>query len=172
MEIAKAAKRAVVLGCVIIRFKCLSDDLAVGFLQQNFDAAFGFFELLLTFAGKLDAFFEEFHGLVEGQVGAFEALHDFLEAGEGFLEIAFLGGLGGGRGSFVRYGTHSSSMRGDRALKTLGAVALGPDGFYRDGIVAAMAQWRLRNLENLSPARRASQLNTGLRFSPFSRASC
>ena len=38
----------------------LGGQLAVGLFEQNFDFAFGFFELLLAFARKLDAFFESF----------------------------------------------------------------------------------------------------------------
>src|SRR5262249_33981024 len=39
----------------------LGRQLAIGFLQQNFDAALGFLKLFLALAGKLHAFFEELH---------------------------------------------------------------------------------------------------------------
>src|SRR4029077_19615069 len=63
-------------------------NLAVGLLQENLDAALGFFKLLLAFAGELHAFFEKLHGLVERKLGVFEALHHLFEARERALEIA------------------------------------------------------------------------------------
>ena len=59
-----------------------SSELSVRFLEEDFYAAFGFFELLLAFAGKGDAFFEQFHSLVERELRAFEAPHNFLETNE------------------------------------------------------------------------------------------
>ena len=76
-------KVAARLGRFIFGFKRLRRDLTVRLLQQNFHAAFGFFKLFLAFARKLHALFEKFHGLVERQVGALEALDDFLEGGRG-----------------------------------------------------------------------------------------
>jgi len=76
------------------RIERLGGELAVGFFQKNFDAAFGFFELLLAFTGERHAFFEELHGIVERELGAFETADDFLEAGEGALKIRLLGRLG------------------------------------------------------------------------------
>jgi hypothetical protein len=75
-------------------FEGLGDEFAIGFLEQNFNAAFGFLELFLAFAGELNAFFEEFHGIVESELGALEAADDFLEASEGLLEVGFPGRLG------------------------------------------------------------------------------
>src|ERR1700678_1483518 len=97
-------------GLVVIRLKGFRDNFPIRFLQQDFDPTFRFFELLLAFARKLDAFFEELHGFVEREVGAFEALDHFFQARERFFEVAFPGRLGGGRGRFVWYRTHSASM--------------------------------------------------------------
>src|SRR5580658_4425970 len=72
----------------------LGGKFAVGFFQQDFDAAFGFFKLLLAFAGKGDAFFEELHGVVKRKLGAFEAADDFLETSEGALKIGLFWRLG------------------------------------------------------------------------------
>jgi hypothetical protein len=68
----------------------LGGEFAVGFFQEDFDAAFGLFELLLAFAGKSDAFFEELHGIVERKLWAFEAADDLFEASEGTLEVGLL----------------------------------------------------------------------------------
>jgi hypothetical protein len=72
----------------------LGGEFAVGFFQQDFDAAFGFFELLLAFAGEGHAFFEELHGVVERELGAFEATDDLFETSEGSLKIGLLGRIG------------------------------------------------------------------------------
>jgi hypothetical protein len=72
----------------------LGGEFAVGFFKENFDAAFGLFQLLLAFAGEGHAFFEEFHGVVERKLGAFEAADDLFEACEGALKIGLLGRLG------------------------------------------------------------------------------
>jgi hypothetical protein len=86
------------LGFRIERF---GGEFAVGFFEEDFYAAFGFFELLLAFAGELHAFFEEFHGVVERKLRAFEAAHDLFQAEQGFLEIGLLGRLGFFDGSGV-----------------------------------------------------------------------
>jgi len=70
------------------------DDFAVGFAEKDFNFAFGFLELLLAFAGKSDAFFEEFHGVVERELRTFEFADDFLEAREAALEVGLFGGIG------------------------------------------------------------------------------
>src|SRR4029077_5163726 len=57
------------------------EELSVGFLQQNLDAAFRLFELLLALAGKLNTFLEQFHGVVQSELRAFQASHDFFEPG-------------------------------------------------------------------------------------------
>jgi hypothetical protein len=63
------------LGFGIERF---GGEFAVGFCKEDFYAAFGFFELLLAFAGEGYAFFEEFHGVVERELRAFEAADDLF----------------------------------------------------------------------------------------------
>jgi hypothetical protein len=68
----------------------LGGELAIGLLEQNFHAAFSLFELLLAFAGKGHAFFEELHGIIERELGAFEAADDLFEAGERALKIGLL----------------------------------------------------------------------------------
>src|SRR5580658_5427358 len=80
-------------------FERFGGEFAVGFFEKDLDAAFGLFELLLAFARESYAFFEELHGIVERKLGAFEVADDFLETGEGTLEIGLLGwfGLFGGR---------------------------------------------------------------------------
>jgi hypothetical protein len=81
-------------GFAVFGFERFGDEFAVGLLEENFDAAFGFFELLLAVAGKGDALFEKLHGLVERKLRAFEAANDLFEAREGLFEFRFLGGLG------------------------------------------------------------------------------
>lgn len=73
----------------IFRLKRLRRNLAVRFLQENFDTAFCFFQLFLAVARELYAFLEEFHGFVEGKICVFEPLDDFFEPRQGFFEIAF-----------------------------------------------------------------------------------
>lgn len=55
---------------------------AIGFFEQNFDAALGLFELLLAFAGKRHALFEELHGIVERELRAFEAVDHLFQTSE------------------------------------------------------------------------------------------
>jgi hypothetical protein len=77
----------------------LGGELAIGFFQQDFDATFGLFKLLLAFAGKGHAFFEKLHGIVEGKLGALEAADDLFKASERALKIRLLwrfGLFGGG----------------------------------------------------------------------------
>jgi len=73
----------------IFRLKRFRGDFSVRLLQENFDAAFGFLKLLLAFPRKFDALFEELHGFVEREIGAFEPLDYFLEAREGLFKFAF-----------------------------------------------------------------------------------
>jgi hypothetical protein len=77
----------------------LGDKFAIGFFQEDFDAAFGFFELLLAFAGKRDTFFKELHGLVERKLRALESADHFFEARERAFKIRLLSRFGffGGR---------------------------------------------------------------------------
>jgi hypothetical protein len=67
----------------------LGREFAVGFFQEDFHAAFGFFELLLAFAGERHTFFEKFHGVVERKLRALEAADDLFEARERALKIRF-----------------------------------------------------------------------------------
>ena len=76
---------------VFFGLEWLGHEFSIGFLQQDFDAAFGFFELLLALARKLDAFLEKFHGFVERELRALQAPDDFFEAGERLLKIGLLG---------------------------------------------------------------------------------
>src|SRR6202140_342623 len=50
----------------------LSGEFAVSFFEKDFYAALGLLELLLAFARERHALFEEFHGIVERQLRAFE----------------------------------------------------------------------------------------------------
>jgi hypothetical protein len=68
-------------------------EFAVGFFEKDFDAAFGFFELLLAFALESDTFFKEFHGVVERELRGLEPADDFFEARERTLEVRLLGRL-------------------------------------------------------------------------------
>src|SRR6266436_2366701 len=81
-------------------------QFSVGFLQQDFDAAFGFFELLLALAGKRDAFLEQFHGFIQRKLRAFEAANHFFETREGFLKVGLLGRLR----FFRRCRVHSANL--------------------------------------------------------------
>ena len=72
------------------RLERLGHEFSVGFLQQDLDAAFGFFELLLALARKLDAFLEQLHGFVQRELRAFQAPDDFFETREGLLKIGLL----------------------------------------------------------------------------------
>jgi hypothetical protein len=76
------------------RIEWLRCEFAVRFFQKDFDTAFGLFELLLAFAGQGHAFFEEFHGIVERKLRAFEPANDLFETSERALKIGFLGRLG------------------------------------------------------------------------------
>jgi hypothetical protein len=76
------------------RIERLGDKFAIGFFEQNFDAAFGLFELLLAFAGKGDALFEELHGIVKRKLRALEAANHLFEAREGALKVGLLGRFG------------------------------------------------------------------------------
>src|SRR5262249_54144853 len=72
----------------------LGDEFAVGFSEQDFYAPFGVFELLLALPREDDAFFEQFHGVVEGKLRTFQAADDFFETGERFFEVRLLRRLG------------------------------------------------------------------------------
>src|SRR5277367_2209122 len=64
-------------------------EFAVGFFEEDFDAAFGFFELLLAFAREGHAFLEKFHGVVERKLRALESADHFFEACKRALEVRF-----------------------------------------------------------------------------------
>src|SRR5579863_513104 len=72
------------------RIERLGCKFAVGFFQQNFNAALCLFQLLLAFARKRHAFFEQLHGVVERELRALEAADDLFKASEGALEIGLL----------------------------------------------------------------------------------
>src|SRR5712692_5613189 len=84
-RVAKASRLALAFG-----IERLSGKLAIGFFQENFNAALGFLELFLAFAREGYSFFEEFHGVVERDLRALEAADDFFEAREGTLKIRLL----------------------------------------------------------------------------------
>src|SRR5690242_5224463 len=65
-----------------LRIEWFRSQLAIGLFQKDFDAAFGFFKLLLALAREGDAFFEELHGVIQRKLRAFEAANHFFEAGE------------------------------------------------------------------------------------------
>src|SRR5215510_6299740 len=76
------------------RLEGFGDDSTVGFPEENFDFAFGFFELLLAFGGKGDAFFEQFHRVVEGKLRAFQFADHLFETREAALKIRLLRRIG------------------------------------------------------------------------------
>src|SRR5579863_5917276 len=78
----------------VVGLERLGLNFAVGLLEQNFNSALGFFELLLAFARELHALFEKFHGFIERKISGLEALDDFFEARKRFLEFAFARRLG------------------------------------------------------------------------------
>src|ERR1700674_901471 len=67
----------------------LGGKLAIGFLQEDFHSPFRLFQLLLTLAGERDAFFEQLHRVVQGELRALQAADDFLQAGKRALKIGF-----------------------------------------------------------------------------------
>src|SRR6266849_10133119 len=68
----------------------LNGKFAIGFLEKDFHATFSFLELLLAFAREGNAFFEKLHGVVEGELRAFEASDDFLQASQRALKVRLL----------------------------------------------------------------------------------
>jgi hypothetical protein len=69
----------------------LGSKLAIGFLQENFYAPLGLFQLLLALAREGDTLFEELHGVIQRKLRTLQAADDFLETGEGALKIGLLG---------------------------------------------------------------------------------
>src|SRR5713101_6684758 len=70
--------------------KRLGGKLAISFLEKDFHATFSFLELFLAFAREGNAFFEKLHGVVEGELRAFEAADDFLQASQRALKVRLL----------------------------------------------------------------------------------
>src|SRR5713101_952648 len=70
--------------------KRLGGKLAISFLEKDFHATFCFFELLLAFAREGNALFEKLHGVVEGELRAFQAADDFFKAGQRALKVRLL----------------------------------------------------------------------------------
>jgi hypothetical protein len=75
-------------------FEGFGDDPTVSFPEENFDFAFRFFQLLLAFCGKGDAFFEQFHRIVERKLRAFELADDLFKAREAALKIRLFRRIG------------------------------------------------------------------------------
>ena len=73
-------------------------QFAVGFLEQDLDSAFGFFELLLAFARKSDAFLEKFHGVVERKLRASRRRTTSSRRPSDFSKSGFFAGSGFFRG--------------------------------------------------------------------------
>src|SRR5882672_5828243 len=71
--------------------KRFGSKLAVGFFDQDFHAAFRFFQLFLAFAREGHTFLEKLHGVIQGKLRAFQAADDFLQTRKGTLEIRLLG---------------------------------------------------------------------------------
>ena len=67
---------------------------AVRFFEEDFHAAFGFLELLLTLAREGHALFKEFHSVIERKLRRFQAAHDFFETRQRAFKIRLLGRLG------------------------------------------------------------------------------
>jgi hypothetical protein len=91
--------------------------------------------LLLAFTGERHAFFEKLHGIVEGELGAFETADDFLEAGEGELKIRLLGRLGFFGGGLI----HRVNLCPRNVAEALSILRHAREG--KQG-----AKWRLRNV--------------------------
>src|SRR6266852_7205225 len=69
----------------------LGSELAIGLLEENLDASFRLFQLLLAFARKRYALFEKLHGVIQRELRTLQAADDFFKAGKGALEIRLLG---------------------------------------------------------------------------------
>src|SRR5258707_4052948 len=94
-RVAKASRLALAFG-----IERLSGKLAIGFFQENFNAALGFLELFLAFAREGYSFFEELHGVVGRDLRTLEGPVDCFEGREGSGETGLLWrfGLIGGSG--------------------------------------------------------------------------
>ena len=56
-------------------------------LQENFDFAFRFLQLLASVVGKLDALFKEFKRLLEWNLSLLQLIHNFFKALKAFLKL-------------------------------------------------------------------------------------
>src|SRR6266446_5403454 len=72
----------------------LSGQLAIGFFQKNFHSSLRLFQLLLALAREGDALFEQFHRVVQRELGALQAADDLLKPGQRALKIGLLRWLG------------------------------------------------------------------------------
>src|SRR6267143_485241 len=72
------------------RIKRLRRKLAVGFLEEDFYAAFRLFQLFLAFSRECHTFLEKLHGVIQGKLRALQTSNDFFEASERTLEIGLL----------------------------------------------------------------------------------
>src|ERR1700689_2213208 len=72
----------------IFRIKRFRHNLAIRLLQQNLDAPFRLFQLLLALARKFYALFKEPHRFVQRQIRALQAFLHFLEPRKRFFEVA------------------------------------------------------------------------------------
>src|SRR5258708_8066855 len=58
-----------------LRIKRFRRQLAIGFLEKDFHASFGLFELFVALARECDAFFKEFHAVVQRYLRPFQPPH-------------------------------------------------------------------------------------------------
>src|SRR5882672_1071177 len=79
--------------------KRFDGELAVGFLEEDFYAAFRLFQLFLAFSRESHAFLEKFHGVIQGKLRTLQAADDFLQSRKRTLKIWLLRRFGffGGR---------------------------------------------------------------------------
>src|SRR6267143_1188791 len=70
--------------------KRFGGELAVSFFEQDFHAAFRFFQLFLAFSRECHTFLEKLHGVIQGKLRALQTSNDFFEASERTLEIGLL----------------------------------------------------------------------------------
>ena len=70
----------------VVRFERLGRHFAARLFQQDLHARFGLLQLLLAIAGKLHAFLEELHGLIQRQICAFHPADDLFQARQGLLK--------------------------------------------------------------------------------------
>jgi hypothetical protein len=71
----------------LVRLERLGDGLPFRVRENGLDLFLDLFEALMAETGEADSFLEELQRLVERQLFALEALHDFLELLERLLEL-------------------------------------------------------------------------------------